>query len=109
MVADGTSTRQHALVDQPDQVWPGDVEQAGCFLRGELSVHGKNGDGAILREFANDAHQYLADRAGQFHRFACGTETAWPGWRAWRATRMTIDGTPRDRRRRRIPLSVEGN
>lgn len=74
VVADGTSTRQHALVDQPDQVWPGDVEQVGRFLRGELSVHGKNGDGVTLRELANDAHQYLADRAGQFHRFASSTE-----------------------------------
>jgi len=37
-------------------------------------VHGKNGDGITLRELANDVHQYLADRAGQFHRFASSTE-----------------------------------
>lgn len=79
MVACGASAGQRALLDQSDQVWPGDVEDVGRLLCGELGVHGKNGDRVALREFPDDAYQHLTERAWQFHRLAPGAEQ--PGGR----------------------------
>lgn len=59
-----SAERKHLLLQQPDEMRPGHVQQVGRLLGGQLGVHRENGDGVPVRHLAEDFEKELEGLPG---------------------------------------------